>query len=82
MIRVQSHKSVKMTKGELKKVRSALPPGSYDKIAESLSLGIYTVRASLYYPEKVKVDVIELALKMIQEENERIKRLKTQIKKS
>ena len=69
-----------ITKKELKKIREILPSGGYELIAEMTGLGIHSVKSSLFYPERTKTAVLETALKIIQEEKDKVEQLKKVIK--
>lgn len=69
-----------LTKKELKKLRSALPNGSYTTISKETALSPVTVRASLFYPDRVNQLVIEKALEIIEKEKVALKTLKSKIR--
>lgn len=71
---------MKLSSRELKKVRAALPKGSYEEIAQRTSIGIATVKGSLFYTERFNSLVIKTALIIIEEQKEIVNSLKNQIK--
>ena len=77
---IKPHKTVNITKRDLKKIRKALPTGSFDEISKRTGLGLASVKASLFYPERIKTIVVEAALLLIAEEKAKVESLKTSIK--
>jgi hypothetical protein len=71
---------VNLTKKELQKIRAKLKSGSQMEIATRTGLGISTVKAALFYPERFNEEVVKTALTLIWEEKERLEALKNLIK--
>ncbi|WP_316743378.1 hypothetical protein [Pedobacter antarcticus] len=71
---------MKLSIRELKKIKAALPTGSYDEIAKRASVGIATVKGSLTNPDRFNAGVIKTALEIIEEQKEMLEALKNKIK--
>jgi hypothetical protein len=71
---------VKLSKRELQKIRAALPSGSQAEISTRTGLSIATIKSTLFNPERFNVVVIETALKLIQEQKEKVESFKNLIK--
>ena len=65
---------------ELKKIRTLLPPNSYQRIADMLTLNKETVRKALTQKVRYRKDVIDMAFTVIENHAQYIEQLKQKIK--
>lgn len=65
---------------ELKKIRTLLPPNSYQLIADMLTLNKETVRKALTQKVRYRKDVIDMAFTVIENHAKDIEQVKQKIK--
>lgn len=69
-----------LTKREVQTLKSALPPDGYKRIENKTGISYQLISKSFSDPKRLKIDVIQAALEVVEDFKKEVSQLKSKIK--